>query len=84
MIETYGLSKSSLSLLLEYLTSRKQRMKIDPSNSLWNDIKRVVPQGLILGPVLFIVFINDIMLLMISILLMMILFMTVAKTYQLF
>ena len=43
--EAYGLSKSSLSLLLDYLTSRKQRVKIGSSYSIWNKIKRGVPQG---------------------------------------
>ena len=58
--EAYGLSKSSLSLLLDYLTSRKQRVKIGSSYSVWNEIKRGFPQGSISGPLLFNVFINDI------------------------
>ena len=58
--EAYGLSKSSLSLLLDYLTSRKQRVKIGSSYSVWNEIKRGASQGSILGPLLFNVFINDI------------------------
>ena len=58
--EAYGLSKSSLSLLLDYLTSRKQRVKIGSAYSIWNEIKRGVPQGSILGSLLLNAFINDI------------------------
>ena len=58
--EVYGLSKSSLNLLLDYLTSRKQRVKIGSSYSVWHEIKRGVLQGSILGPSLFNVFINNI------------------------
>ena len=56
----YGLSKSSLSLLLNYLTLRKQRVKIGLSYSLRNEIKRGILQGSILGPLFFNIFINDI------------------------
>ena len=58
--EAYGLSKSSLSLLLNYLTLRKQRVKIGLSYSLRNEIKRGILQGSILGPLFFNIFINDI------------------------
>ena len=34
--EAYGLSKSSLNLLLDYLASRKERVKICSSCNLWN------------------------------------------------
>ena len=59
----YGLSKSNLSLLLDYLISRKQRVKISSSYSVWNEIKTGVPQGSILGPLLFNAVFNDILML---------------------
>ena len=57
--EAYGLSKNSLKLLLDYLEGRKQRVKIGSSYSVWSDVKRGIPQGYILGPLFFNVFINN-------------------------
>ena len=57
--EAYGLSKSSLKLLLDYLKGRRQHVKIGSSYSFWSDVKSVVPQRSILGHLLFNAFIND-------------------------
>ena len=42
-----------------YLTDRYQRVKINNSYSLWSLIKHGVPQGSILGPILFNIFLCD-------------------------
>ena len=52
-LAAYGFDSHSLSFVLSYLNERKQRTKIQNSHSPYAHIACGVPQGLILGPLLF-------------------------------
>jgi hypothetical protein len=52
-LSAYGLSPKSVELRRNYLTGRKQQIKLQGDLSSWADIQKGVPQGSILGPLLF-------------------------------
>ena len=61
-LHAYGFDTPSLKLIHSYLTERYQRVKINNSFSEYHLIKYGVPQGSILGPVLFNIFLCDLFL----------------------
>ena len=58
-LEKYGITGNLLKWLKNFLYERKQRVVINGKSSKWSDVLSRIPQGSILGPLLFIIYISD-------------------------
>ena len=58
-MHAYGFSKNSFVIYYSYLKRRKQNVRINNAHSIFQILLSGVPEGSILGPILFNVFMND-------------------------
>ena len=58
-LKSYGFTDQIIGWITSFLIGRIQKVTINNQDSKWSSVDSGIPQGLVLGPILFVIYIND-------------------------